>query len=167
MKRLFTFLLLFAFLCTTTFGQKYEKQNVDRNGNPTFVKFDTKAKTFSKTETKAVLSSMFNMTKNEEYKSVRSEKDQIGYSHERFQQYFKGIRVEYGVYIVHSRNGAIKSLGGDYKLIKDINTTPSLSSELATEKAYAFVNAQQYVTDNTDNAAPELVIVAHDYDKHP
>ncbi|MFC2152330.1 M4 family metallopeptidase [Bacteroidota bacterium] len=168
MKRFFTFLFLLMFICSA-FGQQVEKQTLDRNGYPTFVKFDTKVKAVSNTETKAVLSSLFNMTKNDEYKTIRSEKDQIGYTHERFQQYYKGIKVEHGVYIVHSREGVIESLSGEYKLIKEINISPSISAEEAIEKAKAFVNAEKYMWENDDSYLPEaeLVIVKNDYNKHP
>jgi len=169
MKRIFTFLTLFLFLAVATFAQEIEKEQLDRNGYPTFVKFDTKKKASSKSETKAVLSSIFNMTKSDEYRTLRSEDDKIGFTHERFQQFYKGIKVENGVYIVHSRNGVIESLSGEYKLIKDINVAPKISVDEATNKAKAFVNAEKYMsTDNKDfNFAPELVVVAHDYGKHP
>jgi Zn-dependent metalloprotease len=166
MKRFFTFLLVFVFIGATAFAQEFEKQNVDRNGNPTFVKFDTKVQSASKSETKAVLSSLFNMTSNDEYKSIRSEKDQIGYTHERFQQYCKGIKVERGVYVVHSRNEVIESMSGEYKLINDINVTPSISSAKAVENAKAFINAQKYMQEDKAST-PELVIIAADYGKHP
>lgn len=168
MKRFFTFLFLLVFI-GSTYAQQVEKQIVDRNGNPTFVKFDTKVKSFSKSETKDVLSSIFNMTKSGEYKSLRSEKDQIGYTHERFQQYYKGIKVEKGVYIVHSREGVIESLSGEHKLIEDINTNPSISATEAIEKAKSFVNAEKYMWEQEKAYTPEaeLVIVEHDYGKHP
>ncbi|NOQ27948.1 MAG: hypothetical protein GQ564_21505 [Bacteroidales bacterium] len=168
MKRFFTFIFLFVFLTATTFAQEFGKQSVDRNENPTFVKFDTKAKSVSKSETKAVLSSLLNMTINDEYKTIRSEKDQIGYTHERFQQYCKGIRVVNGVYIVHSRNNVIESMSGDYKLINDINVTPSISSTQAIENAKAFINAKVYMKDDkATDSKPELVIVEHNFGKHP
>jgi len=171
MKKVFTLIFIFAFMCNLTYAQEIEKQKLDRNGHPTFIKFNTKGKTkaISKTETKAVLSSLFNMKTNEEYKSLRSENDHIGYTHERFQQFHKGIKVEKGVYIVHSRNKLIESLSGEYKLIKEINSVPSLTENEAIEKAKAFINAEEYM--NTDNkdlyTDPELVIVAHDHGKHP
>ncbi|PLX16843.1 MAG: hypothetical protein C0597_07645, partial [Marinilabiliales bacterium] len=144
MKRIFTFLILIVF-ASASFAQKIEKQTLDRNGHPSFVKFDTKDKSFSKTQTNAVFSSIFSMTKNDEYKSLRSEKDQIGYTHERFQQYYKGIKVEHGIYIVHSREDAIESLSGEFKKIKDISIVPSISEKEAIDKAVAFVNADKYM----------------------
>ncbi|RXQ92207.1 T9SS type A sorting domain-containing protein [Ancylomarina salipaludis] len=171
MKKCFTLIFIFAFICHSTYAQEIEKQKLDQNGHPTFIKFNTKGKTKAATqaETKAVLSGLFNMTTNDAYKSLRSENDRNGYSHERFQQYHKGIKVENGVYIVHSRNKQIESLNGNYKLVEEINIRPSLTENDAREKAKAFVNAEEYMsTDNKDfYTAPELVIVAYDYGKDP
>ncbi|NOQ27945.1 MAG: T9SS type A sorting domain-containing protein [Bacteroidales bacterium] len=168
MKRICTFILLFVFLSATTFAQEFGKQNVDRNGNPTFVKFDTKVQSASKAETKAVLSSLLNMTSNDEYKTIESEKDQIGYTHEKFQQYFKGFKVVNGVYFAHSQNNVLESVNGDYKLINDINVTPSISSANAIENAKAFINAKVYMKeDKATESKPELVIVEHNFGKSP
>ncbi|OFX68035.1 MAG: hypothetical protein A2X14_08430 [Bacteroidetes bacterium GWD2_33_33] len=169
MKRFFTLLLVFLFAGASLMAQEIQKKELDRNGSPTFVKFETKGKTVSQVESKAILSSVLNMTKNDEYKTLRTEKDQIGFTHERFQQYYKGIKVENGTYIVHSRNNVIESLSGEYKLINNINTTPSISAEKAFENAKVFVNAEKYMweQDKSFTPAPELVIVAADYNKHP
>ena len=168
MKNFFTLFFIVVFLSATSFAQQIEKQILDRNGNPTFVEFDTKAKAISKSEAKNVLSNLLNATKNDEFKSFRSEKDPIGFTHERFQQYYKGIKVENGVYIVHSQNDIIESLSGEYKVIKNINTTPSISANEAITLAKSFVDAQKYMENNEkDSNEPELVIVANDYGKHP
>lgn len=168
MKRIFTFLILALFISAYTFAQQVERELLDRNGYPTFVKFDTKKQAATKSDTKTILASIFNSSKSEEFKTIRSEQDQIGFTHERFQQYYNGIKVENGVYIVHSRNSVIESLNGEYKLIKDINTTASLTTEEATKKAKAFVNAQEYMSESKSmRFNPELVVVAHDYGKHP
>lgn len=145
------------------------KQSVDRSGKPTFVKFNTKAKSALNSNVNAVLAETFNMSKNDAYQTLRVEKDIYGFTHERFQQYYQGIKVEHGVCIVHSRNNIIESLSGEYKLIPNINTKAKLDVVEANKMAKAFVNAEKYMSDeNPDiNFKPELVIVANDFGKHP
>ncbi|MBI9067497.1 MAG: M4 family metallopeptidase [Salinivirgaceae bacterium] len=172
MKKIYqrTFLLVLSCIVGfSLFAQNFEKQTVDRNGYPTFVKFNTKEKAISKSETNAILSSAFNLTKSDEFKSFRTEKDNIDWTHERFQQYYKGIKVENGVCIVHSHDGILESLSGEFKLINEINTTPAFAEEVAIKKAKAFVNAEEYMweQDKTYKPTTELVVVAHDYGKHP
>jgi len=168
MKRFFTFLFLSIFISASSFAQQIEKQTLDRNGKPNFVKFNTKEQTISKTDVKSVFSNVLSATKNDDFKPFRSEKDQIGYTHEKFQQFYQGIKVENGVYIVHSREGIIESLSGEYKVINGINTVPSIEGQKAVELAKSFVNAEEYIADTEkDSNTPELVIVANDYGKHP
>lgn len=168
MKKLITFFTIYLFFSAIIFAQEIQQQNLDRNGYPTFVKFDTKLKSVSKDETKTVLARLVNMNENGEYKPLRTENDKLGYVHERFQQYYNGIKVENGVYIAHSKNNVLESISGEFKSINKISNSPSISSESAISKARAFVNAQEYMKDSDIAiSAPELVIVAHDYGKHP
>ena len=42
MKRIFTLLIVFLFFSVTLMAQEIQKKELDRNGIPTFVKFETK-----------------------------------------------------------------------------------------------------------------------------
>ncbi len=150
-------------------GGTVEKQKLDRAGNPTFMKFDTQLKGVSAANSKQVLKQVLNLSSNDEFKSLKSNVDRVGFTHEKFQQYYQGIKVENGVYILHSQNNIIESLSGEYKVINNINVTPKLTSDLAIERAKAFVNAEEYMWELDADYAPtsELVIVANDYNKHP
>ncbi len=169
MKRIFTPVAITFLALATSFAQVIEKKEVDRYGNPTFVKFDTKFKSAGETDSKAVLSKVLNTAQNDKYKTFRTEQDKIGYTHERFQQYYKGIKVEHGVYIVHKRKGTIESLSGEYKAIDNINVSPSISSDAALKKALEFVNAEKYMWETDASYLPEaeLVVVKKDYNIHP
>ncbi|MDX9697909.1 MAG: M4 family metallopeptidase, partial [Bacteroidales bacterium] len=167
MKKIFTLFLVFIFSSSFLFSQEIKEKILDRNGYPNFIEFNTKGKTALQSESKSTLSNVLSMTKNDEYKTLRTEKDKVGFTHEKFQQYHKGIKVEYGVYAVHSRNDVIETVGGEYKPIDNINVTPALSAGIAIEKAKAFVNAEKYMWEEEKEYAPtsELVIVEADYGK--
>jgi bacillolysin len=62
--------------------------------------------------------------------------DEIGMTHEKYQQTHNGIKVAFREYIVHKdKEGIIVSINGDYgKLPKDIRQTPFLSFSEALEK---------------------------------
>ncbi|MGE0076680.1 MAG: M4 family metallopeptidase, partial [Bacteroidales bacterium] len=167
MRKISTLLAIFLFTGATLMAQEVQKKDLDQNGFPTFVKFDTKGKTYAKAESKAVLSNVLNLTKNDDYKTLRSEKDQVGFTHEKFQQYYKGVKVEYGTYTVHSRNSVIESMSGEFKSINNIETKPTISADKAIENAKTFVHATKYMWETDKEYAPttELVIVAADYGK--
>jgi Zn-dependent metalloprotease len=94
-----------------------------------------------------------------------AETDQLGFTHQKFAQYYRGIRVEHADYMVHSKAGTVESISGDFERVADLNTAPSLSEKAALGRATAFVDARQYMWQTTDADADsfrpsgELVIV--------
>ncbi|MCJ8163553.1 M4 family metallopeptidase [Pontibacter sp. E15-1] len=152
MRKLYVYASLFAgsmFFQPSAFAQ--QQSNVkekleDANGKPSFIKFkDNKDKAFRADQAPAVLASFLELSADEELKPVKQEKDNNGYLHQRFAQYHKGVRVEYGVYSVHSKNGVVESINGEIKKIKKLNVKPSLSEKAALGRALAFVGAQTYM----------------------
>ena len=79
--------------------------------------------------------------------------DKLGFEHTRYQQFYKGIKVEFGTYIVHAKDGMIRSMNGDYKHIEDINITPSLSKDAALSRATAHVGASRYLWQEREEAS--------------
>ena len=61
--------------------------------------------------------------------------DALGFSHHRYQQYYKAYPVEGAAYILHTKGGFVTHANG--KLIRDIRVqdSPSISSEQAIEMA--------------------------------
>ncbi len=104
---------------------------------------------------------------DDELKSIRKENDEIGFTHERFQQYFKGVKVEGAEYSVHSKDGLFDLMTGDYRTVADLDVNPSISVSAAFDAAIGHVGARLYAwddavkTDYPDYKKPqgELVIV--------
>ncbi len=55
------------------------------------------------------------MQADDELRPFLSETDQLGFAHDKFQQYYKKVKVEGAVYSAHSRNNIIESYSGEYK----------------------------------------------------
>ena len=76
----------------------------------------------------------------------RSDKDNLGMEHYRYQQVFNGIPVEHAVYIVHVAGGKIMSQNGTW--IKDfpaqLKTTATLTKTAAVEAATHSIGAKIY-----------------------
>ena len=93
------------------------------------------------------------------------ETDQLGFTHQKFGQFYQGIRVEHADYTVHAKGGTVESISGDFEKISGLNTTPAIGAEAALERALASVGARKYMwqTNEADAAAfapkGELVIV--------
>ncbi|MBL6444977.1 M4 family metallopeptidase [Fulvivirga sp. 29W222] len=93
-----------------------------------------------------------NTREQDELRVKRAFVDKLGFEHTRYQQFYKGIKVEFGAYIVHSKDGVVSSMNGDFKEVKEVNTTPSLSSEAAFGSALSHVGAKEYLWQDSQNA---------------
>ena len=112
-----------------------------------------------------VLRQQLALTTADEMRTSRVETDQLGFTHQKFAQYYQGIRVEHADYTVHAKGGTVESISGDYEKISGLSTTPTLSAEAALSRALASVGARKYMWQSTEaNAASfrpqgELVVV--------
>jgi len=73
---------------------------------------------------------------------LRTETDEQGERHERFQQYFQGVKVEHGVYTLHRAAGL---LSGEFKPVPAaLSTKPALTAAAALAHGLAAVGARRY-----------------------
>ncbi len=91
--------------------------------------------------------STFGLDANSDLVLQNSETDNLGMTHHRYYQTYKGIPVENSMYIAHTQRGILLSMTGS--VITDFdsqiaNRSSSLSSNQAIEKALNFVNAKKY-----------------------
>ena len=92
----------------------------------------------------------FGLDDNSTFVQIQSNIDKKGVVHQKFQQYYKGIKVEYGTMIVHSKNGNITSINGELYNPDGLNLETSITSNLAFEKAKKHVNAQSFLWDDAE-----------------
>lgn len=81
-------------------------------------------------------------------KRPTKEIDNLGFRHERFVQYYKGIKVENSDIRVHYKNDSVVSANGDYADVNGIEITPIITKEEAIEKAKNYVKAKKYIWEN-------------------
>ena len=75
------------------------------------------------------------MTGTDELRLRTSETDQLGFTHNRYDQFYKGVPVESGAYGVHIRNGLIEKTNGSFQKITNVDVIPTLSEEKALQQA--------------------------------
>ena len=163
MKKILIALLLPMLLATLSFAQNtkpaYGKKLPNR------IKLQEQRSTSLQ---KSVLKEQLQMTAKDDLRTLRISTDELGMQHEKFQQYYEGIKVEGGTYTVHSNKGMITLMTGDYMNVTDLNTVPSLNPQTAFQAALAHVGAKQYAWEDAVKAgfpdyqkpAGELVVVA-------
>lgn len=83
----------------------------------------------------------------------RTDTDELGFTHHRYQQYYKGVKVAGAELLIHEQNGYVKTLNG--KLVRGLQAQiPSgLTAQEAIGKALAHTNAQRYMWESPETEA--------------
>ncbi|WP_395057193.1 M4 family metallopeptidase [Flavobacterium sp.] len=108
----------------------------------------------------------YDLDKNNVFEAKSETSDASGLTHQRHQQFYKGLKVEFGTVITHSREGRVETVNGELYDAKNLNIKPTLSATEGFNKATNFIGAQKYLWEDTvgansmDYAKPtgELVI---------
>jgi bacillolysin len=148
------------FLAQAQTADRLQKKELGQDGQPTLIQFRNGARP-SSTDGAFVLREQLRLGTDEQMRPARLETDQFGFSHQKFDQYYKGVKVEHATYTVHARGGAVESLSGDYEKVAKLDVTPSLSADVALGRALAAVGAQKYMW---QDAAEEAGLKASEND---
>jgi Zn-dependent metalloprotease len=91
---------LFTSLCVLSFSfvAPIYAQNFTLSKNGTYASVHSFAKQYSLSEAQSLLKTTLQTDDNTTFKLYASETDNLGYTHSRFQQYYKGVKVQYAVY---------------------------------------------------------------------
>ncbi|HFA50714.1 MAG TPA: T9SS type A sorting domain-containing protein [Bacteroidetes bacterium] len=83
--------------------------------------------------------------KRDELVLYRTDKDQLGFAHHRYQHYHKGVKVQGSELLIHEKNGFVQTLNG--KLIRRLDepTAAFISPKKAIELAMAHLGAERYM----------------------
>lgn len=90
------------------------------------------------------------LSENDEMEIKSVEEDELDLTHTRYRQYYKGIEVEGGTYILHSNDGSVIIANGELIEGLDLENSPTISESEALEIALAEINAKEYAWQNKD-----------------
>jgi len=114
------------------------------NGNPTLIVFN-KSSNYNLNQSKQILKEQLNLGQYDDFRKIKSENDKIGYTHQKNQQYYKGVKVEFGTYTLHSKKGVVESISGEFYQTNNVKITPILSKGQAFQSALSHIGAQAYL----------------------
>lgn len=86
------------------------------------------------------------------FEAKKASTDKTEMTHQRHQQFYKGIKVEFGMLITHSLNGMVTSVNGEIYNANELNLIPTLTKELAFERALIDTHAQKYLWEDAAQA---------------
>ena len=120
-----------------------QKKVLDKKGNVSLVVFE-KASKLSVDQSKQALKEAMGI-ESTSFKQVRIKEDELGFTHEKQQQYYQGLKVEFGEYSFHSKAGVVETASGKAYKIENLNVSASLSQQAGLQKAMSHVGAEKYL----------------------
>lgn len=69
----------------------------------------------------------------------------------KYQQFYKGVKVEYAIQSVVSENGNLKIITGKHVAVSNVNTTPKLTENDALSLVLANIGAKSYMWEDKEN----------------
>ena len=148
---LFT-LLIFAFSAVVSAqNKKDEKRNVKEP--PSLVVFDA-SQSYSLQNSNQIFKEVLNPSPQTSFTTLKQEQDPLGFTHQKMQQYFNGVKVEFATVTLSSKNGMVQTLNSFYSPIADdFSVTASITGPQALNSAMAHVGATKYMWQNASEAA--------------
>ncbi|WP_025741978.1 M4 family metallopeptidase [Aquimarina pacifica] len=99
-----------------------------------------------------ILKQNLNLSEGNTYSQIKQRVDQLGFTHAKHQQYYNGIKVEFGEATISSKNGIPRTLQSKAFDVRNLKTAPLLSEAQALQKALAHVGATKYIWDTPQDA---------------
>ena len=134
-----------------------------KNGNIQFIKFEQKQQTALRLQVvQPDLQTLLGTPKNFEFRKEKSFTDNMGEVHERYQQYYRGIKIEGMVFKKHIKNGNVRAVSGVYHRKSEPAHSADINYSEAVEIAKRVVPSNNYFSNQYDEEqVNELLYVVH------
>ena len=151
MKKFFTAtaLVLFYF---SLFAQTSDTINIQRDSenNITFASFKKASNERKLSRGDDFLKNFFNAKATDEFRLEKSKKDDLGMDHLKFQQFYRGMKVEGAVYMLHGKSDGIETMNGKFDRITLKEGQPRIAESSALDAALQFVGAKKYSWEDSE-----------------
>ncbi|VXB78190.1 conserved exported hypothetical protein [Flavobacterium sp. 9AF] len=105
-------------------------------------------KNYSSQEALSKFSKEYGLDEYYTFKSIYSNTDRTGQKHEKFQEFYKNLKVEFGTAIVHSKENKASMVNGELYSVSNLSIIPKVSKNEGLEIAIKKVNAKSYLWEN-------------------
>jgi len=154
MKRIFSILLMLTIWCQITYSQISNEDLV----KSVYVEIDTSTIAIDSNQVEIFLTTVLKIPNDYEFKKQNikgtnqtREVDDLGYAHERYEQYYKRIKVEDADIRTHYLNDLLVLANGEYVNAPNIDTVVMLSKEEAIQAAIAYIGATEYIWEEEED----------------
>jgi bacillolysin len=148
---LFFFMFSTCSLLAQEGDKNVSKKITNEKGIPTLITFNTKS-TYKPSDYQQLFQEQLGIKGNSNFAKIKSETDKLGVSHEKFQLFHNGVKVEFATYTLHSAAGKLNSMTGEFYKTDLLNAIPTLSKDQAFAKALQQIGAQKYLWEVPEDA---------------
>lgn len=145
----------FTLFACTAFAQETDKQvklkELNSNGIPSLITFN-ESSNLKSSNSLQIFQNQLGLKQNQSLNSIKTEVDDLGFNHEKFQLFHKGVKVEFATYSIHSKQGKVTAMSGEFYNIADLSTTPKISAQDAFTMAKNYTGAASYMWENAIEA---------------
>jgi bacillolysin len=145
-------LTLFSFV---TFAQETDKQvkqkELNSNGIPSLITFNENSN-LKNSNSIQIFKDQLGLKAQQSLNPISTEIDDLGFNHEKFQLFHKGVKVEFATYSIHSKQGKVMSMSGEFYNFGEVSTTPQISAQDAFTMAKNYTGAKSYMWENATEA---------------
>ena len=140
-------LLIFLFISISSYAQNRFKENEP------FQKVMHFDKNISKEDAIKNFFKIQGLDSDNSFTASKETSDESGLVHQRHQQFYKGLKVEFGTLITHTRNGNVVSINGELYKASSLNLIPTLSAEEGINRAINNIQAIKYLWEDEQQSA--------------
>ncbi len=145
-------LFIVLLCCTLANAQSNDTLDIQKNekGKVKFARFQSNASSNRRMQNDTVfLKSILQAKKEDSFRKIKEDLDELGITHKKFQQYYKGLKVENSEFLIHGKNDNIEVINGDFNDIDISIIKPSLNESQALTKALSYVGSKKYKWEDT------------------
>ncbi|MDR1895619.1 MAG: M4 family metallopeptidase [Prevotellaceae bacterium] len=140
-------IFMLTLLCQTVYSYA---QDIVKSSD---LRIDKSKFSLNDNKTKEILQTQFKLSNDYEFrtqiikgaKDETIEHDDLGYKHERYAQYYKGLKIEHSDIRAHYLNDSLVSINGEYINQQNIDVSIILSKTDAIQKAKDYIGAKKYM----------------------
>lgn len=152
-KIIFLFLLIGLGLMTIASAQDKSKEKKNVQPPSGLIVFDA-SESYSLQNSKLIFQEVLQSSSSNTFPLLKQDQDLLGFTHQKMQQYFKGVKVEFATVTLSSNEGIVKSLNSSYQpLSEELGITPTINKSQALNSAISHVGASKYLWETPMEAA--------------
>ena len=146
-------LSLLTFQANAQDSKKDVKKRInDENGKPTLIVFKENS-SYHAGDHRKLFQEQLKANDRVNFSKIKSEKDNAGYKHDKYQMFYDGVKVEFATYTIHSEGESLQSMSGEYHDIQEVGVTPKVPGAVAFRKAVQHIGAKSYLWEDPESAS--------------